>query len=181
MQQLKSVFKRTFNWNKYETKTTTQNAPNQYFYFLIEPSFHGVNRLFVLTFNTNDNRTGHSRYYLPNAKLEDYNLMIDRRNFCDQPINNDIKTYENIQTITTGPRDEYTTGCLLDYNYFKKHYKMIATDLSEKQALDADPKAMQQINFKGDLSGNNNRLIIFIIEGAKEKNSIFSEGTVKLL
>ena len=114
-------------WNKYETKTTTQNAPNQYFDFLIKPSFQGVNRLFVLTFNANDSRIGHSKYFLPTAIIEDYNVMIDGRNFFDQAIKNDIKTCENIRKITTGQRDDYTTGCLLDYNCFKKHYKMIAT------------------------------------------------------
>ena len=96
LQQLKSEFKLTINWNKYETKRTTQNAPNEYFDFLIEPSFQGVSRLFVLTFNANDSRIGHSRYFLPTALVEDYNVMIDGRNLFDQPIKNDIETQENI-------------------------------------------------------------------------------------
>ena len=103
----------------------------------------------------------------PTAIVEDYNVMIDGSNFFDQPIKNDINTYENIQKITIGQGDDYTTGCLLDYNYFKKHYKVIAIDLSKQQALDADPKAIQQVNFTGNLSGNNNTLIFFIIEEAK--------------
>ena len=74
-----------------------------------------------------------------------------------------MKTYESIQKITTGQGDDYAAGCLLGYNYFKKHYKMIATGLSKQQALDADPKAIQQINFTGNLDGNNNRLMLFII------------------
>ena len=73
--------------------------------------------------------------------------MIDGKNFFDQPINNMIKTYENIRKTTTGRGDDYTTGCLLDYTYFEKYYKMIGIDLSKQQALDADPKATQQINF----------------------------------
>ena len=109
MQQLKSEFKLTINWNKYETKTTTQNAPNEYFDFLIEPSFQGVSRLFVFTFNANDSRIGHSRYFLPTAVVEDYNVMIDGRNLFDQPIKNDIETYENIWKITTGQGDDHTT------------------------------------------------------------------------
>ena len=96
LQRLKSGFKHTVNWNKYEPKTTAQNALNQYFDFLIEQSFQGVKRLFVLTFNANDSRIGHSRYFLPTEKVEDYNVMIDRRDFFDQEIRNDIRTYENI-------------------------------------------------------------------------------------
>ena len=82
--------------------------------------------------------------------MKDYNVMIDGKNFFDQPINNMIKTYENIRKITIGQGDNYTTGCLLDYTYFKK-YKMIAIDLSKQQVLDADPKAIQQISFTENL------------------------------
>ena len=70
--------------------------------------------------------------------------MIDGKNFFDQPINSDLKTYENIRRIATGQGDDYTSGCLLDYSYFKENYKMIAIDLSKQQALDADPRAIQQ-------------------------------------
>ena len=69
--------------------------------------------------------------------------MIDGKNIFDHPIKNDTKTYDNIRKITTGQRDDYTTGCLLDYNYFNKHYKKIAIDLSKQQALDVNPKAMK--------------------------------------
>ena len=86
--------------------------------------------------------------------------MIDGRNFFDQTIKNGIKTYENIQKITTGERDDCTTGCLLDYNYLKRHYKLLAIDLSKEQALDANLKAIQQINVSGKVSGNNNRFFI---------------------
>ena len=77
--------------------------------------------------------------------------MIDGKNFFDQAVKNDKVTYENIRKIATGQRDDYTTGCLLDYTYFKKYYKMIAVDLSKQQALDPDPKAIQQLNFPGKL------------------------------
>ena len=116
LQSLKSEFKRTINWNKYRSKTTIHNAPNQYLDYLIDSSFQGVNRLFVLAFNAIDNRIGHSRFYLPTEKVEDYNVMIDRKKIFDQPIKNDIKTYDNIRKITTGQGDNYTTGYLLDYN-----------------------------------------------------------------
>ena len=79
--------------------------------------------------------------------------MIDGKNVFDQPIKNDIKTYENIRKVTTDQEDDYTTDCLLDYKYFIKH-EMIAIDLLKQQALDADSKATQ-VNFTGNLSGNN--------------------------
>ena len=107
--------------------------------------------------------------------------MIYGIKFLDQPINSYIKTYENIRKITTGRGDDYTSDCLLDYNYFIKHYKEVAIDLNKQQALDADPKAIQQINFTRNLSGNNNRLIFFLIEEAKETILDFSQGTVKVL
>ena len=107
--------------------------------------------------------------------------MIDGKNFFDQPINNMTKTYKNIRKIAAGQGDDYTTGCLLDYPYFKNHYKMIAIDLSKQQALDADPRAIQQINFTANLGRNGNTTMSFIIEEAKETISNFSQGTVKVL
>ena len=86
----------------------------------------------------------------------------------DQPIKCYIKSYENIQKIVTGQGDDHTTGCLLDYNYFIKHYKLIAIDLSKQQALNADPKAKQKIDFTRYLSGAKNRVMFFIIKVAKE-------------
>ena len=91
MQQIKSGFKRTTNWNKYQSKIITQNASNQYLDFLFDLSFQGVNRIFVLAFNANDKRKGHSRCYLPITKVEDYNVMIDIKNVFDQLIKNYTK------------------------------------------------------------------------------------------
>ena len=107
--------------------------------------------------------------------------MIDGKNFFDQPINSMAKTYENIRKITIGQGDDYTTGCLLDYSYFKNHYKMIAIDLSKQQALDADPRAIQQINFTVNLDRAGNTTMFFIIEEAKETVLDFSQGTAKVL
>ena len=145
-QQLKSGFRRAINWNKYQSDPKTY-ARNRYLNHLVNPSFQGVNRLFELSFENENDRTSHSTYYLPKVKIEDYNVMIDSKNFFDQPINNELKTYENIRKITTGQGDDYTTGCWLNYSYFKENYKMIAIDLSKQQTLDADPRAIQQINF----------------------------------
>ena len=107
--------------------------------------------------------------------------MIDGTNVFDQPINSMNKTDKNIRRIATGQGDDYTTGCLLDYSYFKDHYKMIAIDLSKQQALDADPKAIQQINFTANLDRVGNARINFILEEAKETVLDFSQGTVKVL
>ena len=107
--------------------------------------------------------------------------MIDGRKFFDQPINSMNKTYENIRKTATGKGDDYTSGCLLDYPYFKENYKMIAIDLSRQNELDADPRAIQQINFPADLDRAGNTTIFFIIEEAKETVFEFSQGTVKVL
>ena len=107
--------------------------------------------------------------------------MIDGKNFFDQPVKNDKVTYENIRKITIGQGDDYTTGCLLDYTYFKKYYKMIAIDLNKQQHLDADPKAIQQINFTENLNRDGNKRIYFILEEAKETVFKLSHGFVKVL
>ena len=107
--------------------------------------------------------------------------MINGINFFDQPIKNDLKTYDNIRKIATGQGDDYTTGCLLDYPYLKKNYKLIAIDLSKQQKLDADPKVIQQINFTGNLDRAEGATMFFIIEEAKETVLDFSKGTVKVL
>ena len=141
----------------------------------------GVNRLFVLAFENDDQRTSNKRYYTPNVEIKDYNVMIDGKNFFDQPVRNDKVTYENIRKIAIGQGDDYTTGCLLDYTYFKKYYKMIAIDLSKQQVLDADPKAIQQINFTTNLDRAGNTRFYFILEETKETVFEFSQGTVKFL
>ena len=94
--------------------------------------------------------------------------MIDGKSFFDQAINSMIKAYENIRKITIGQGDDYTIGFFLDYTYFKKYYKMIAIDLSKQQALDAHPKAIQQINFTANLDRENNTRFYFILEEVKE-------------
>ena len=93
--------------------------------------------------------------------------MINGENVFDQPIKNFNVTYENIRKIATGQGDDYTTGSLLDYPYFKDSYKMIAVDLRNQQALDTDPRANQQINFTANLDRVANTRIYFIVEEAK--------------
>ena len=107
--------------------------------------------------------------------------MVDGKNFFDQSINNDFKTYENIRKIATGKGDDYTTGCLLNYPYFKENFKIIAIDLSKQQSLDADLRAIEQINFTTNLNRAGNTTMLFIIEEAKETVLGFSQGTVTVL
>ena len=171
--QLKSGFKRTINWNKYLSKPVLL-ARNSNLNHLIEPSFQGVNRLFALPFEDDDQKISNKRYYIPNVEIKDYNVMIAGKNVFDQPIKNDKVTYENIRKITTGQGDYYTAG-------FKNYYKMIAVDLSKQQALDADSKAIQEINFTGNLDRAGDTRIYFILEEAKETVLDFSQGTVKVL
>ena len=107
--------------------------------------------------------------------------MINGENFFDQPIKNNKVTYENIRKIATGQGDDYATGCLLDYPYFMDTYKTIAVDLSNQQALDADLRAIQQINFTANLDRAGNTRVYFILEEAKETILGFSLGTEKVL
>ena len=107
--------------------------------------------------------------------------MINGENIFDQPIKNNKVTYENIRKIATGQGDDYTTGCLLDYSYFNDTYKMIPVDLSKQQALDTDPKTIQQINFTANLDRAGNTRFYFILEEAKETILDFSQGSVKVL
>ena len=134
-----------------------------------------------MIFEDDDQRISNKRYYLPNVEIKDCNVMIDGKNFFDQPVKNTKLTYENIRKITTGQGDDYTTGCLLDHSYFKDHYKMIAIDLSKQKTLDANERAIQQINFKANLEIDQNTTMFLITEQAKETVFEFSQGTVKVL
>ena len=180
LQQLKSGFKRVINWNKYLSKPELL-AQNPNLNNLVEPSFQGVNRLFVLALENDTQKTSAKGHYIPNVGIKDYNVMIDRENFFDQPIKNGKVTYENTRNICTRFGDDYTGGSLLSYPYVKDIYKMIAVDLSKQQALDADPRPIQQINFTANLDRVGNTRIYFFLEEAKETILNFVQGTVKVL
>ena len=134
----------------------------------------------MLSFENENDRTAHTEYYLPKVEIKDYNVKIDGKIFFDQPINNDIKTNENIWKFSTSQGDDYTTGCLLDYSYFKDNCKMIAIDLSKQQALDANLRAIQQVNFTRNLDRAGNITVFFIFEETKEAILNFSQGTVRV-
>ena len=180
LQQLKSGFKRVINWNKYLSKPELL-ARNPNLNHLFEPSFQGVNRIFVLAYENDTQKTNAKSYYLPNVEIKDYNIMINRESAFEQPVKDNKATGENIGKIATGQGDVYTTSCLLDYPYFKDSYKMIAVDFSKHQTLDADLRAIQQINLTANLDRAGNTRIYFILEEAKETILNFVQGTVKLL
>ena len=159
--QLNEGFKRPVYWNEYKPKIETKTADDyNVTRFPLDASFQGTNRLFVLAFNNADGnankveRNSHRKYFLPGLDITNYNVLVDGRNFYDLPISDQIKKYDEIRKIATGKGDNYTTGCLLDYQYFKNHYQLIAVDLSRQKKLDADPTAIQQIEFYGMLKTN---------------------------
>ena len=150
--QLNEGFKRLVYWNEYKSKIKTKNLNNNDLTrFPLGALFQGVNRLFVLAFDNTNNglnkvaRNSYRKYFLPRVGITDYNVLINGRNLYDQPINDQFKKYDEIKNIATRQGDDYTTGCLLDYQYFKNHYQLIAVDLSKQREQDADPRAIQQI------------------------------------
>ena len=154
---------------------------SEYLDYLIDPCFQWVNRLFVLLFENNAHRTGHTRYFLPKVETKDYNLMINGQNFWSAS-NKNMRISYNAKKIKIGQGDNYTTCCLLDYPYFKENYKL-AIDLSKQQALHADPKVIKDINFKGHLAQDpiENTTMFFIIEETKETILEFPQETTKAL
>ena len=123
-------------------------------------------------------RNGQRKYYLPRMDLNKYHVIIDGRNFYDNPIENDTEKYRELKKVLIGKGEDYTTGSLLDYNYFKEHYKLVAVDLSKQKELDADPRAIQQIEFKYMLGTSST--IYRVLEKSKETILEFYKGTVKV-
>ena len=152
IEQQNKGFQRSIYWNEYKTKEINENADaNVFKYINLDPSFQGVNRLFVTAYNRVDgqpNRDDQRKYYLPRIDLNKYNVIIDGRNFYDNPIESDIEKYRQLKKVMIGKGEDYTIGSLLDFNYLKKPYKLVAVDLSKQKELDADPRAIQQIEFK---------------------------------
>ena len=168
-------------WNKYKSKIETKEEDaNNVKRFPVDSSFQVVNRLFVLAFDNTNNgdnkveRDSHIKYFLPRVDITNYNVLID-----DQSINNQIKKYDDIRKIATRKRNDYTTGCLVDCQYFKDHYRLIAVDLSKQKELDADPRAIQKIEFYGML--NTNSQVCTVLEKSKETILEFYKGTEKVL
>ena len=124
-------------------------------------------------------RDSHRKSFLPGVDITTYNVLIDGRNFYYQPINDQIKKHDEIKKMATGKGYDYTTGCLLYYQYFKDHYQLIAVDLSKQKKLDADQRAIQQIEFYGMLTTKSQ--VCTILEKSKETVLEFYKGTGKVL
>ena len=159
---------------------------------MLDSGWQGVKRLFVFAYNNkegdnNVSADSYEKYFRQSLKIENYNIEIDRRNFYDQASNDSIRQYDEIRNMSTGQGDDYTTGCLLDFSYFEKNYRLIAVDLSEQKALDADSRAIQQIIFTGKIRATEARVTItrvityYIHEKSKGTILQFYKGTKKVL
>ena len=163
--QLNEGFKRSVYWNSYETKAAKVKEQGKNIYKLLKASFQGVKRLFVLTYfiaNNGNDEAGiknNKKYFLPREEIKNYKVLIDGRNFYGQPINDIIKQYEEVRKVSVGYGDDYTTGSLLDYAYFKDNCRLIAVDLSKQKDLGDDPRAIQQIVFQGVVGGDDDTKI----------------------
>ena len=173
---LKSGFTREVEWNKYRSQMCTE-AINNNLNILIDPTFTNVNRLFVLAYQTADDRQSFSQCYLPKVMVKDFNVIIDKLAFFDLPIKTEEEAYEKMIDISRN--NEYTTGNLLDYDYFKKYYKLIAIDLSKQQVLQENEDLIQKINFNGRLDADAN---VFVYIEKKEHTILeFSQTFANVL
>ena len=153
----------------------TLQPKNNNLNYLIDPTFMNTNRLLVLSFPRNhntDSEYSFSNYYVPKIRVNDFNVLIDGKSSFDLPVRKEEKAYEKIIDS-----NDYTTGNLLDFAYYKKHYKLIAIDLSKHIKL-KDP---QQINFIGKLSRNTGATMFFITERSEETTFSFSQNSVTIV
>ena len=182
IEQQNKCFQRSIYWNEYKTKEMSENGDdNVVKYISLDHSFQGVNRLFIMAYSREadqPDRNSQQKYYLPRIDFKKYNFIIDGRNFYDNPIESDIEKYRELKKVMIGKGEDYTTGSLLDFSYFLKHYKLVAVDLSKQKELDADPRAIQQIEFKYMLGTDST--IYWVLEKSKETILEFYKGTVKV-
>ena len=184
--QLSEWFKRSVYWNSYQTKPAIVIENGTNIYELLNASFQGIRRLFLLAYvvtadvandeaGTKDNKN----YLLSRGEIKKFNILIDGR----LPINDLIKQFDEVRKVSTGYDDDYNTGSLLNYAYFKDYYKLIAVDLSKQKALDADLREIQQIVFQGVVGGDDNTKIRLytILKQSKETVLEFYKRTAKLL
>ena len=176
--QLSEGFKRSVYWNSYQTKPKKVIEKEKNIYELLNALFQGVRRLFVLAYvvaagaaNDEAGIKDNKKYFLPRGEIKNYNVLIDGRNFYDQPINDLIKQYDEVRKVSTGHGDDYTTGSLLDYAYFKDNYKLIAVDFGKKKALDAYSRAIQQIVFQVFVGDDNTKIRLNTIPKQSKKLS----------
>ena len=146
--------------------------------YLIDPRLNKVNRLFFLSFESEEDRTSFSNYYTSKVDIIDFNVLIDGKRFFDLPIKNKEESYEEI--IEMSKNNVYITGNLLDYEYFSNHNKLITIDLSKQVELE-NPDLKQQIDFTGKLEENNGATMYFISEKSEETTFCFSQNSVSII
>ena len=189
---LSKGFERTVVWNEYKSKIERVTIPlydNMFRRTTLDTFFQGVSKLFAAAYETDDiernanTEESRRRYYLPRAEIKDYNVLIDGRSFYDQNVNSSIVRYNELLKMTTGRSEDYSTGCLLDYDYYIENFNIVAIDLSHQAVLDSDPKINQQIEFVYKLPSGNaaiNYDLLTLLEKKKQTVLRFSEGTVKV-
>ena len=155
----------------------SNQAKNNNLNYLVDPTFTNVNRPFVLSFANENDRTSFSNYYVPKTEIKDFNVLTDGKSFFENSVKNKEEGYEAI--IEMSKNNDYTTGNLLDYEYFKDHYKLIAIDLSKQIELE-NVDLKQQINFIGRLK-ENNATIFFTTEKKEETTFDFSQNSVTVV
>ena len=176
LEQLKWGYKRTVNWNNYRSEMAKQTKAKNLNY-LIDPTFIKADQLFVLSFENEDDKKSFSKYYTRKIVIKDFNVLIDVNSFFEVPVKNKDKIYEKI--IEMSKTSGYTTGNLLDYEYFLKHYKLIAIDLSRQIELE-NPDLQQKINFIGKLE-EDEATLFFIIEKSEETTFELLQNSVSII
>ena len=175
LEQLKTRFKRTIKWNKYRSEMSNQTK-NSNLIYLIDPTFTNVNRLFVLSCENETDRTSFSKHYVPKVEVKDFNVLIDEKPYFEIPVKNKEEGYE--PNIEMSKNNDYTTGNLLDYEYFSYFYRLIAIDLSKQIELE-NLDLKQQINFIGRLEKD--ATMFFIMEKKEEATFDFSQNSVTVV
>ena len=145
--------------------------------YLIDRTFNKVSRLFALSFENEEDKPSFSKYYTPKVEIKDFNVLIDGNSFSDVPVKDKEEADEKVTSISKN--NDYTTGNLLDYEYFSKHYKLIAIDLSKQIELE-NSDLKQQINFIGKLE-DDRATMFFIIEKSEETTFEFSQNSVSII
>ena len=171
---LSKGFERNVVWNEYKSKIEGVTIPQNDIMFrrtTLDASFQGVSKLFAVAYETDDiernanTEESRRRYYLPRAEIKDYNVLIDGRNFYGQNVNSSIVRYNEYLKMTTGRSADYSTRCLLDYDYYIKDFNIVGIYLSHQAVLDSDPKINQQTEFiyklpSGNAAINDNLLTV---------------------
>ena len=155
----------------------TNQTKTNYLNYLIDPTFNKVNRLFVLLFENEEDRTSFSKYYVPKVEIKDFNMLIDDKSFFDVPVKNKEEAYKKIRNIDKN--NDYITGMLLDYEYFSKHWKLIAIDFRKQIALE-NPNLKQQINSIGKLEADE-ATMFFVFEKSEESTFEFLQNSVSII